>query len=237
LEVPASHLFFKVRRQQKGTSQYEKQETEPRFFQVAEDNCQFWVNFSSYLDVGLFLDQRLTRSMIQKRIGRGRFLNLFGYTGAATVHAAAGGATTTTTVDMSKTYLDWAERNLGLNGYTGANHQLIRADCTEWLDEQSRGKQTGFDLIWLDPPTFSNSKRMEREFDVQRDHADMIRKTARLLAPGGVILFSTNYRRFKLDEPGLPGLQAKDISATTLPQDFARKKRMHNCWEITSTSI
>ena len=235
LEVPAPQVFFKMRRQQKGKAQYEKQGASARFFEVAEGDCQFRVNFSDYLDTGLFLDQRLTRELIRLRIGGGRFLNLFAYTGAATVCAAVGGAESTTSIDMSKTYLDWTRRNLELNGYSGANHGLVRADCVEWLDEQGRGKKRGFDLIWLDPPTFSNSKRMDREFDVQRDHVEMIRKTARLLTAGGVLLFSTNYRRFKLDEGGLSGLQVKDISSATLPRDFARRKRMHNCWEITST--
>ena len=200
---------------------------------MAEGDCRFWVNFSDYLDTGLFLDQRLTRRMIQERSAGGRFLNLFAYTGAATVSAAIGGAASTTTVDMSRPYLDWAWRNLELNGFTTSNHELVRFDCLEWLDERG-GSQRRFDLIWLDPPTFSNSKRMDREFDVQRDHVDLIRQTARLLAPDGVLLFSTNYRRFKLDESGLVGLLAKDISAATLPQDFARRKRMHNVWEITS---
>ena len=235
LEVPASQVFVKMRRQQKGKSQYGKQGAAARFFEVAEGNCRFLVNFSDYLDTGLFLDQRLTRRLIQERISGGRFLNLYAYTGTATVNAAVGGAASTTTVDMSKTYLDWAERNLGLNGYTGANHKLFRADCMAWLDEQSRGKGPNFDMIWLDPPTFSNSKRMDREFDVQRDHVELIRKTTRLLASGGFLLFSTNFRRFKLDEPGLTGLRVKDISAATLPQDYARQKRMHNCWEIART--
>jgi 23S rRNA (guanine2445-N2)-methyltransferase / 23S rRNA (guanine2069-N7)-methyltransferase len=234
LEVPASQVFFKMRRQQRGKAQYERQGATEKFFQVAEDGCQFWVNFADYLDTGLFLDQRLTRRMIQDRSAGVRFLNLFAYTGAATVRAAAGGAKSTTTVDMSTTYLDWAQRNMGLNDYTGASHELIRAECIEWVEEQGRGKGRDFDLIWLDPPTFSNSKRMDREFDVQRDHVDLIRKTVRLLAPGGTLLFSTNYRRFKLDEPGLAGLQLKDIAAATLPQDFERRKRMHNCWEITA---
>ena len=233
LEVPASQVFFKMRRQQKGKAQYGKQGAAARFFEVAEGDCRFWVNFSDYLDTGLFLDQRLTRRMIQERSAGGRFLNLFAYTGAATVSAAIGGAASTTTVDMSRPYLDWAWRNLELNGFTTSNHELVRFDCLEWLDERG-GSQRRFDLIWLDPPTFSNSKRMDREFDVQRDHVDLIRQTARLLAPDGVLLFSTNYRRFKLDESGLVGLLAKDISAATLPQDFARRKRMHNVWEITS---
>ncbi len=122
---------------------------------------------------------------------------------------------------------------MGLNGHTGSNHELIRAECIEWVDEQDQGKPRGFDLIWLDPPTFSNSKKMDREFDVQRDHVELILKTARLLAPGGILLFSTNYRRFKLADSELSGLWSADVSTATLPQDFARRNRMHNCWEIT----
>ena len=233
LEAPLSRIYFKMRRQQKGKSQYDRQGATGGFTQVAEYGCQFWVNFSDYLDTGLFLDQRLTRQLIQQRIGGGRFLNLFGYTGAATVHAAVGGATSTATVDMSNTYLDWARRNLELNNCTGEQHELVRADCIEWLQDPSVRKTRRFDMIWLDPPTFSNSKRMNREFDVQRDHVDLIRNTARLLTASGVILFATNYRRFKLDEAALAGLKAKDISAATLPQDFERRKRMHNCWQLT----
>ncbi len=233
LEVPSSRIYFKMRRQQKGTSQYDRQGATGGFMEVAEGSCRFWLNLSDYLDTGLFLDQRLSRRLIQQRIGGGRFLNLFGYTGTATVHAAVGGAASTTTVDMSNTYLDWARRNLELNNCTGEKHELIRADCIEWLQDPGVRKTRRFEMIWLDPPTFSNSKRMDREFDVQRDHVELIRNTARLLTAGGVIFFATNYRRFKLDEAALTGLKAKDISAATLPQDFERRKRMHNCWELT----
>ena len=234
LEVPVSQVFFKMRRQQKGKAQYEKQGATGKFYQVAEAGCRFWVTFTEYVDTGLFLDQRLTRQMIRERAGGGRFLNLFGYTGAATVAAAAGGAKSTMTVDMSSTYQDWAQRNLELNGHTSSNHELIRAECIEWLEEQGRRGSQGFDLIWLDPPTFSNSKKMEREFDVQRDHVELIGKTAKLLAQGGVVLFSTNYRRFGLHEVGLAGLSVSNLSDSTLPQDFGRRRRMHKCWEIAA---
>ena len=232
LEVPASQVFFKMRRQQKGKAQYEKQGATGKFYQVAENGCQFWVNFTDYLDTGLFLDQRLTRGMIRERATGKRFLNLFGYTGAATVAAAAGGAKSTTTVDMSNTYLDWAQRNIGLNGYSGSNHELIRAECIEWLEEQSRGGLGRFDLIWLDPPTFSNSKKMDSKFEVQRDHVELILKTTSLLKPTGTLFFSTNYQRFSLREADLPGLFVENLSGATVPHDFGRRQRMHNCWGI-----
>jgi 23S rRNA (guanine2445-N2)-methyltransferase / 23S rRNA (guanine2069-N7)-methyltransferase len=233
LQVPESRLLFKTRRHQKGKSQYEKLGTRASFFEVSESGCRFWVNLSDYLDTGLFLDQRLTRQLIRERIGSGRFLNLFGYTGSATVYAAAGGASTTTTVDMSTTYLDWARRNLQLNNNVSSNHLLVRADCLTWLDDESATSAGSYDLIWLDPPTFSNSKRMNREFDLQRDYVDLIGRTANLLSPGGVLLFSTNSRRFKIDEAVLKSFRFKDISSPTLPKDFTRRKRMHHCWEIT----
>lgn len=232
LQVAPSQFFFKIRRPQKGSSQYEKQDAAADFVEIAEGGCRYLINLSDYLDTGFFLDQRLTRKLIQERVRNGRFLNLFGYTGAASVSAAVGGAVLTTTVDMSTTYLDWARRNFELNDIGGTTHQLVKADCLVWLDQYSGQRDGCYDLIWLDPPTFSNSKRMPREFDVQRDHVALIDKTARLLAPNGVLLFSTSYRRFKLNDTGLKSLRFKDISAATLPKDFARRKRMHNCWEI-----
>jgi 23S rRNA (guanine2445-N2)-methyltransferase / 23S rRNA (guanine2069-N7)-methyltransferase len=157
-----------------------------------------------------------------------RFLNVFCYTGAATVYAARGGAKATTSVDMSPTYLEWARRNLQLNGITGARHRLINDDCLEWLPRC----RERFDLIFLDPPTFSNSKRMRKSFDVQRDHVSLICDTARLLAPAGVLIFSTNRAKFKLDNKALSGYVVDDLSSETLPRDFARNPRIHSCWKI-----
>ena len=160
------------------------------------------------------------------------FLNLFSYTGSATVHAGLGGARSTTTVDMSRTYLEWAERNLRLNGLTGRAHRLIQADCLAWLREANEQ----FDLIFIDPPTFSNSKRMEDAFDVQRDHLALMKDLKRLLRAGGTIMFSNNKRGFRMDLDGLAklGLKAQEITQKTLSQDFARNRQIHNCWLITA---
>ncbi|MCC7261019.1 MAG: bifunctional 23S rRNA (guanine(2069)-N(7))-methyltransferase RlmK/23S rRNA (guanine(2445)-N(2))-methyltransferase RlmL, partial [Candidatus Latescibacteria bacterium] len=230
LGIPPEQIFFKMRRRQRGKAQYEKQATEGRFYEVREGSCRFLVNFTDYLDTGLFLDHRLTRAMIGELAQGRRFLNLFGYTGTATVHAALGGATATTTVDLSHTYLDWARRNLALNGCE-RGHELVTADCLEWLG-QARREGRRYGLIFLDPPTFSNSKRMEETLDIQRDHGELIQGAARLLEPEGVLLFSTNNRRFKLDEGALAGLVAEDLSRKTLPEDFARNPRIHQCWRI-----
>jgi 23S rRNA (guanine2445-N2)-methyltransferase / 23S rRNA (guanine2069-N7)-methyltransferase len=229
LEVPAENVFLKVRRRQKGTSQYQKFDRRGEFHEVLEGDCRFLVNFTDYLDTGLFLDHRLTRQLLRQLAAGKHFLNLFAYTGAATVQAAAGGARATTTVDMSQVYLDWAQRNLALNGFSGAQHEFVRADCLEWLQRERRR----FDLIFLDPPTFSTSKRMEATFDVQRDHVPLLRAAAGLLAPDGVLIFSNNNRRFKMDRESLPELQIEELTRQTIPRDFERNPRIHNCWRIT----
>jgi 23S rRNA (guanine2445-N2)-methyltransferase / 23S rRNA (guanine2069-N7)-methyltransferase len=179
----------------------------------------------------LFLDHRILRQLLRDWAKDTDFLNLFCYTGSATVYAAAGGARSSTSVDMSNTYLEWAHENLLLNGFGGPEHELHRADCLQWLEEQAaRGPR--FDLIFVDPPTFSNSKRMEGVLDVQRDHVGMIRRSLRLLRPAGRLLFSTNYSRFKLDAQLLADLSVEDISARTIPKDFERNARIHHCYLI-----
>jgi 23S rRNA (guanine2445-N2)-methyltransferase / 23S rRNA (guanine2069-N7)-methyltransferase len=232
LEIPPENLYYKVRRKQKGADQYEKRAEAGHFHRVEEGGCRLWVNFEDYLDTGLFLDHRPTRLMIQDMAKDKQFLNLFAYTGAATVHAAVGGAAGTVTVDMSRTYLDWARRNLDENGIKGYRHELVQADCLVWLEEAIRRRERRYDLIFLDPPTFSNSKRMIGNFDIQRDHLDLIYDTLRLLKPGGRLIFSTNFRRFKLDLEHLRGLHVEDISARTIPKDFERNPRIHYCWTI-----
>jgi 23S rRNA (guanine2445-N2)-methyltransferase / 23S rRNA (guanine2069-N7)-methyltransferase len=232
LEIPAEQVFLKIRRKQKNTEQYEKQGNSRHFHIVEENGCKFWVNFEDYLDTGLFLDHRPMRCLIQQQAENKRFLNLFAYTGSATVHAVVGGATSSVTVDMSNTYLDWAKRNFDLNGIRG-NHQLIRANCLQWLTEQTRAKQKPqFDLIFLDPPTFSNSKKMDEAFDIQEDHVPLIRNATALLTPGGILYFSTNFRRFKMDREALRDLTIEDISSQMIPEDFARDARIHYCWSI-----
>lgn len=228
LELPPEHLFLKVRQRQKGPNQYRKQADCGRFHEVREGNARFLVNFTDYLDTGLFLDHRSTRRRLGEWAAGRRFLNLFGYTATATVYAALAGATHTTTVDLSATYLDWAKRNLELNGIYSRKHELIQADCLRWLTEA----RDHYDLIFLDPPTFSNSKRMEETFDVQRDHAVLLHRALRLLAPDGTLIFSTNHRKFRLDQNALSNLSIEDWSQRTLPPDFARDPKIHKCWLI-----
>lgn len=231
LELPANRLVLKTRERQKGKNQYQKLGEKGDFMEVQEYNARLWVNLTDYLDTGLFLDHRIARHMLGKMSKGKDFLNLFSYTGSASVHAGLGGARSTTTVDMSRTYLEWAERNLRLNGLTGRQHRLMQADCLGWLRESDET----FDLIFIDPPTFSNSKRMEEDFDVQRDHIMLMRNLKRLLRAGGTIMFSNNKRGFKMDIEGLAslGLKAQDITQKTLSQDFARNRQIHNCWLIT----
>ena len=233
LGVSRENVFLKIRRKQKKTEQYEKQGEAGKFHKVEEGGCAFWVNFENYLDTGLFLDHRPMRLRIQNQAMNKRFLNLFAYTGTATVHAAKGGACSTTTVDMSQTYLNWAKRNMLLNAFEGAQHEFIQANCLKWLaQEVSHPYRRQYDLIFLDPPTFSNSKRMEDIFDIQQDHVQLIVHAAALLAPNGELYFSTNSRRFKLDHGALSDFRIEDISAATIPEDFSRNLKIHYCWRI-----
>lgn len=232
LGIAPNRLVLKTRERQKGKNQYEKMSEKGEFMQVSEYNAKLWVNLTDYLDTGLFLDHRIARRMLGQMSKGKDFLNLFSYTGSASVHAGLGGARSTTTVDMSRTYLEWAERNLRLNGLTGRAHRLMQADVLGWLREADEQ----FDLIFIDPPTFSNSKRMEDTFDVQRDHLKLMTDLKRLLRKGGTIMFSNNKRGFKLDHEGLAalGLKAQEITQRTLSPDFARNRQIHNCWLITS---
>lgn len=227
LALDAERIYFRTRRKRHGTEQYTKLDEQKEFHVVVENGLKFRVNFTDYLDTGLFLDHRLTRARIRELARGCRFLNLFGYTGTASVYAAAGGAQSTTTVDLSRTYLDWARANLELNGYDGRDQVLVQADALRWLREAPTG---GWDLIFLDPPTFSNSKRMSGTLDVQRDYVDLLTETVRLLSPQGTLLFSTNYTRFKLDPHDLPGLAVVDISRATIPKDFERSPRIHKAY-------
>src|SRR6185312_5887284 len=231
LGVPPTHVHSRLRKPQKGSEQYEKHEAKAERHAVQEGGLKFWVNFRDYLDTGLFLDHRLVRGLLRGWAKDADFLNLFCYTGSATVYAAAGGARSSASVDLSNTYLDWAHENLLLNGFGDPKHELYRADCLQWLEEQeARGPR--FDLIFVDPPTFSNSKRMEGVLDVQRDHVGMIRRSLKLLREGGRLVFSTNYTRFKLDQAALADLEVQDIGAQTIPKDFERHARIHRCFVI-----
>ena len=231
LGIASQNISLKQRRRQKEGERYQRLETSGKMIEVREAGLTFLVNPKDYLDVGLFNDHRPIRAHIRALSQGKRFLNLFAYTGTATVAAAAGGAWITTTVDLSNTYLDWAQRNFECNGFhPGGQHQFVRADCLDWL----KGAKDRFDLIFLDPPTFSNSKSFNGTFEVQRDHVFLIQGAMRLLRPGGLLIFSNNFRRFKLDEEALADerLNIKDITAETIPPDYSRNPHIHQCFEI-----
>jgi len=231
-DVKAEQISFRQRRRQAGKGQYNRLAGTDEFHEVEEGTCRLLVNFSDYLDTGLFLDHRITRNMFGELSEGKRVLNLYCYTATASLQAIAHGATQSVSVDMSRTYLDWAQKNYSLNKVDIGQHRLIRADCLEWLDEARRDKKS-FDVIFIDPPTFSNSKRLDKEFDIQRDHVRLINAAAKLLTKDGVILFSNNFKRFKLEESRLIHLVAEDISLKTIPEDFSRRKNIHRCWKIT----
>ena len=232
LEIPRQQVVLKIRERGKGGSRYGRLARVGEEIEVEEDGLRFLVNLTDYLDTGLFLDHRLTRRLVREAARDRRFLNLFAYTGSATVHAAAGGARATTSVDMSATYLDWARRNMARNGFDGAEHRYEREDCLAWLETAARRGGPRFDLIFLDPPSFSNSRRMRQDFDVQRDHVRLIELAGRLLDEGGVLFFSNNLRRFRLDREALSGWRIEDLNRKTLPEDFRRNPRIHHAWRL-----
>jgi|TARA_B100000795_G_scaffold178134_1_gene134630 23S rRNA (guanine2445-N2)-methyltransferase / 23S rRNA (guanine2069-N7)-methyltransferase len=223
-------IHYKERRRQKGDSQYQRLNDGPsETIQVNEGNAHFEVNLSDYLDTGLFLDHRPVRSLIGDMVKGKTFLNLFCYTAAASVQAALAGASSSLSIDMSNTYLDWAQRNFDLNSLRSSKHTLLRADCLKWLESDTEQ----YDVIFLDPPTFSNSKKMDSVLDIQRDHGDMIRATMAKLAPEGTLIFSNNFRKFKMDELTLRQFDCENITPKTLDVDFERNPRIHNVWVIT----
>ncbi len=232
LEVDPKLIALKHRMRQSGAAQYERAADDERRAIVSEGGHRFEVNLSDYLDTGLFLDHRLTRALIEKEAQGKRFLNLFAYTGAFTVYAAAGGAISSTSVDLSNTYLDWARRNMQLNGFNQVWHQFIRADAMEFLRSLPRSRDGMFDLAVVDPPTFSNSKTTTVDWDVQRDHVELLNLVLDRHASGGKLYFSTNFRRFKLDESGIQAASIREISRQTVPPDF-RNKRIHRCWLLS----
>jgi 23S rRNA (guanine2445-N2)-methyltransferase / 23S rRNA (guanine2069-N7)-methyltransferase len=221
-------VFLKVRERQSGNQQYSKQGKAGKFFEVREGRARLLVNLTDYLDTGLFLDHRPLRLRLAEEAKDGHFLNLFAYTGTASVHAALGGAWSTTTVDLSPTYLAWANRNLALNGLPDEHHRLVQADVMAWL----RQEQDDYDLIFVDPPTFSNSKRMDDIFDVQRDHVALLHLSMARLHPEGTLYFSNNFRKFQLDESLSADYDVVDISADTIGFDFARNPKIHRCWQL-----
>lgn len=231
LDVPTDHVVCKQRQRQSGTRQYEKQDATGEFMEVDELGSRLKVNLRDYLDTGLFLDHRPVRRWIRDHAAGKRFLNLFCYTGAATVQAVAGGASRSLSLDMSNTYVDWARDNLMLNGADPKRHVVEQADCTAWLAGKPTPEQR-FDLIFMDPPTFSNSARMRGVLDIQRDHGKLIDQAMARLTSDGVLVFSNNFRRFKLDEELSERYEVKDVTASTLDRDFQRNPKIHQCWHI-----
>ncbi|EDM47179.1 bifunctional 23S rRNA (guanine(2069)-N(7))-methyltransferase RlmK/23S rRNA (guanine(2445)-N(2))-methyltransferase RlmL [Marinobacter algicola] len=229
--VEREDMVCKQRQRQTGTSQYEKQAASGEFFNVHEHGCVLKVNLKDYLDTGLFLDHRPVRHWIQQHAAGKRFLNLFCYTGAATVHAAVGGATRSLSLDMSKTYVNWAQENLALNGADASHHRVEQADCLAWLAGKPTSDQR-FDLIFMDPPTFSNSARMAGVLDIQKDHGRLIRQAMQRLTSEGLLIFSTNFRRFKLDGSLEEEFAIEEITRDTLDRDFQRNARIHRCWQV-----
>lgn len=231
LDLPRSKIYVKERQIQHGDAQYERVQQSEQVRIIAEQGLRFEVNLSDYLDTGLFLDHRITRDMVRQQSKGRRVLNLFAYTGTFTCYAMDGGARATTTVDLSATYCDWARRNLAHNGFAeSTQHRVVQADCLAYLKEASE-RDERYDVIVCDPPTFSNSKRMDAgSFAVNRDHPALIRACLRLLIPDGQLFFSTNSRRFTLDEKALPSnLHVENITPKTIPEDF-RNDKIHQCW-------
>lgn len=223
-------IYWRSRVKREKTEQYEKVGESNEFFTVLEYGLKFRVNLSDYLDTGLFLDHRETRHMVGSMARGKRLLNLFAYTCSFSVHAAGGGAAFTKSVDISNTYTEWGRENFRLNGISLDRNEIIREDCLKFL-EVEREK---YDIIVIDPPTISRSKKMDQMFDVQKDYPFLISKALGLLLAQGVIIFSTNSRDFVLDESLFEGASFVDISKKTIPMDFHNQK-IHRCWRVSST--
>jgi 23S rRNA (cytosine1962-C5)-methyltransferase len=235
LEIPDERIYFRQRQRKAGRyGQYEKLSSEQEFFTVKEAGLSFKVNLTDYLDTGLFLDHRITRGMVREEAKDRQVLNLFCYTGSFSVYAAAGGAAGVDSVDLSRTYLNWAEENMTLNIPAAPNpvhpakYNFIHADVKQYLDELPAEK---YDLVVMDPPTFSNSKRMKDFLDIQRDHAELINKTLRAMKPGGILYFSTNFRKFQMEADKIHTGSIKDITKATTPFDF-QGKLFRWCYKI-----
>lgn len=230
LRVLEENIFFKIRKRKEGREgQYQKTAESKNEFIVRENGLQFIVNLSDYLDTGLFLDHRITRQLVRELSEGKKVLNLFSYTGSFSVYAVAGNASNVVSVDLSKTYLNWAERNMKLNFPDFSNHEIIHADVKQYLKAVP---ENSFDLIVMDPPTFSNSKRMDDFFDVQMDHAELINDCISMLRKQGILFFSTNYTKFQIDKEKLRAEDVVDITKQTTPFDFTGKLK-RQCYRIT----
>ncbi len=227
-DIGRDRVHVKRRSRQRGSDQYRRKEVKSRFHQVREKKCWFLVNFDNYVDTGLFLDHRPLRLEIGRMAAGKRFLNLFGYTGTATVHAAQGGAELTTTVDLSRNYLDWTCNNLALNGFSSSRHETVVQDCMDFVGKARKG----YDIVFIDPPTFSNTKKKGLLFDVQRHHRPLIDGAMRLLEEGGTLFFSTNSRKFTFDAALAKSYSVKEITSETTPFDFRRRQPVHRCWKF-----
>ena len=232
LGVPVQQVFLKKRQKRRQGDQYEKIGDQKKMRTVSEGELKFLVNLSDYVDTGLFLDHRVTRSMVRDQAEGKSVLNLFAYTGSFTVYAADGGATATMTVDLSKNYLSWAQENLKLNGLDGPQHRFVAGDSIEFLLKAVKDPKQRFDLVVVDPPTFSNSKRTEDDWDVQEQHVEMLDLVSQVLNPSGVVYFSTNFRKFKPRLAELSQFESIEISSKTVPEDF-RNRKIHRCWKMT----
>lgn len=228
--ISQNAIYWRTRVKRKKTEQYEKRDATGVFFPVVEYEAKFHVNLTDYLDTGLFLDHRETRRHVAAQAKNKRLLNLFAYTCAFSVQAALGGAAFTKSVDLSNTYLAWGRENFLLNSLSLKNNQFIREDCLKFLDEARESKET-YDLIVIDPPTISRSKKMEKMFDIQQDYPVLIKKAEKLLTPEGVIIFSTNSRKFVFKESYFSNLSVREITEKTIPLDFRRN--IHYCWKLS----
>ena len=231
LEVPAERVFTKVRRRMAGDDQYERFGSAGQRVVVSERGHRFLCNLTDYLDTGLFLDHRETRRQVASEVAGRRFLNLFCYTASFTVYAARAGARATTSIDLSNTYLAWARENLAANRVeAGEDHRLLRDDVLAWLPAAAARRER-YDVVVVDPPTWSTSKRMgDRTLDVQRDQVELLQGVLRLVPPGGVIWFSTNQRTFRLAGAAFDGCEAREMTRQTRPDDFREEHRPHRCW-------
>ena len=234
LDIDPQNVFFKRRQRQRGTSQHAHLAKASYEIIVQEGGLQFIVNLSDYIDTGLFLDHRITRKMVQDLADQKTFLNLFGYTGSFSVYAAHGGAAQTTTVDSSQTYLTWAQRNMRQNGFTGQHHGFIQSDAQAFV--AALPPVETYDLVVVDPPTFSNTKNTTAVWDIQKDYAALINRLIPCMKPAGIIFFSTNFRRFQFDSNRIHANTVHEISRQTVPDDF-RNRRIHRCWKIQKNAI
>ena len=231
--IDIEQMIFKVRQRQSGTSQYEKLDDSKAFFTIVEHGTKLRVNFTNYLDTGIFLDHRDVRNLVAQKSKGKSLLNLFCYTATASAEAAVRGCKSSLSVDMSKTYLYWAEHNQMHNDIDDRKHYLLQADVLVWLEQQSQEPTKTFDVIFMDPPSFSTSKRMEGTLDIQRDHPILVKRAMSLLNEGGCLIFSNNLRKFKLDQSLIDYYQVENITQETMPKDFARNSKIHQAWVIS----